>query len=139
MNSGSWWWTGRPGVLQFMGSQRVRHDSATELNCTNIVVTLSSPRCPGAHKCNTSWPPDPGAQCFLCGLSVPSYCNKRQLALGMSVGSGCSWLQALLVGLDPRIPVGPSLTQLQPTSGRLSYRPVGCEHQLRNRSVQGFE
>ena len=28
----SWWWTGRPGVLQFMGSQRVRHDWATELN-----------------------------------------------------------------------------------------------------------
>ena len=32
--SGSWWWTGRPGVLQFMGSQRVRHDWATELNWT---------------------------------------------------------------------------------------------------------
>ena len=31
-NSGSWWWTGRPGVLQFMGLQRVRHDWATELN-----------------------------------------------------------------------------------------------------------
>ena len=30
MNSGSWWWTGRPGVLRFMGSQR--HDWATELN-----------------------------------------------------------------------------------------------------------
>ena len=28
--SGSWWWTGKPGVLQSMGSQRVRHDSATE-------------------------------------------------------------------------------------------------------------
>ena len=27
----SWWWTGRPGVLQFMGSQRVGHDWATEL------------------------------------------------------------------------------------------------------------
>ena len=26
VNSGSWWWTGRPGVLQFMGSQRVRHN-----------------------------------------------------------------------------------------------------------------
>ena len=25
-NSGSWWWTGRPGVLYSMGSQRVRHD-----------------------------------------------------------------------------------------------------------------
>ena len=27
-----WWWTGRPGVLWFMGSQRVGHDWATELN-----------------------------------------------------------------------------------------------------------
>ena len=32
VNSGSWWWTGRPGVLRFMGSQRVEHDWATELN-----------------------------------------------------------------------------------------------------------
>ena len=32
VNSGSWWWTGRPGVLQFMGSQRVGYDWATELN-----------------------------------------------------------------------------------------------------------
>ena len=32
VNSDSWWWTGRPGVLQFMGSQRVGHDWATELN-----------------------------------------------------------------------------------------------------------
>ena len=31
VNSGSWWWTGWPGVLQFMGSQRVGHDWATEL------------------------------------------------------------------------------------------------------------
>ena len=30
----SWWWTRRPGVLRFMGSQRVRHDWATELNRT---------------------------------------------------------------------------------------------------------
>ena len=32
LDSGSWWWTGRPGVLRFMGLQRVRHDWATELN-----------------------------------------------------------------------------------------------------------
>ena len=32
VNSRNWWWTGRPGVLQSMGSQRVRHDWATELN-----------------------------------------------------------------------------------------------------------
>ena len=31
VNSGSWWWTGRPGVLWFMGSQRIGHDWATEL------------------------------------------------------------------------------------------------------------
>ena len=34
VNSGSWWWTGRPGVLWFMGLQRVRHNWATELNWT---------------------------------------------------------------------------------------------------------
>ena len=32
VNSRSWWWTGRPGVLRFMGSQRLGHDWATELN-----------------------------------------------------------------------------------------------------------
>ena len=31
VNSGSWWWTGRPGMLRFMGSQRVGHDWVTEL------------------------------------------------------------------------------------------------------------
>ena len=35
VNSGSWWWTGRPGVLRFMGLQRVGHDWATELNWLN--------------------------------------------------------------------------------------------------------
>ena len=32
----SWWWTGKPGVLQSMGSQRVGHDWATELNWTEV-------------------------------------------------------------------------------------------------------
>ena len=32
INSGSWWWTGRPGVLQSMGSQSAGHNWATELN-----------------------------------------------------------------------------------------------------------
>ena len=34
VNSGGWWWTGRPGVLWFMGSKIVGHDWATELNWT---------------------------------------------------------------------------------------------------------
>ena len=36
VNSRSWWWTGRPGVLRYMGSQRVGHDLATELNWTEV-------------------------------------------------------------------------------------------------------
>ena len=32
VDSRSWWWTGRPGMLRFMGSQRVGHDWMTELN-----------------------------------------------------------------------------------------------------------
>ena len=37
-SSGSWWWTGKPGVLQFMGSQKVGHDSETELNWLTVSV-----------------------------------------------------------------------------------------------------
>ena len=32
VNSWSWWWAGKPGVLRFMGSQRVGHDWVTNLN-----------------------------------------------------------------------------------------------------------
>ena len=37
-SSKSWWWTGKPGVLQSMGFQRVRHDWATELNWHYLVI-----------------------------------------------------------------------------------------------------
>ena len=43
VNSGSLWWTGRPGVLRFMGSQRVGHDWATELNWTELLWLLHQP------------------------------------------------------------------------------------------------
>ena len=39
VSSGSWWWTGKPGVLQSMGSQRVGHDWVTELNWTDKLKT----------------------------------------------------------------------------------------------------
>ena len=38
VSSGSWWWTGKPGVLQSMGSQRVRHDWVTELKQTDTYL-----------------------------------------------------------------------------------------------------
>ena len=40
VNYGSWWWTGRPGLLWFMGLQRVGHDWVTELNRTEVTWTV---------------------------------------------------------------------------------------------------
>ena len=40
VDSGSWWWIGRPGVLRFMESQRVGHDWATKLNWISFHVYL---------------------------------------------------------------------------------------------------
>ena len=37
----SWWWTGRPGVPRFMGSQRVGHNWATELNWTELILLVA--------------------------------------------------------------------------------------------------
>ena len=55
VNSRSWWWTGKPGVLQSMGSQRVGHDWATELNRTYCVWSLPhAGPCPMA--CLMKWP-----------------------------------------------------------------------------------
>ena len=42
VSSRSWWWTGRPGVLWVMGSQRVGHDWETELNWTELELTVST-------------------------------------------------------------------------------------------------
>ena len=39
VDSGGWWWTGGPSVLQFMGLQRVGHNWATELNWLNLLNT----------------------------------------------------------------------------------------------------
>ena len=41
-SSRSWWWTGRPGVLQSMGSQRVGHDWATELNNKHVIKAVKA-------------------------------------------------------------------------------------------------
>ena len=41
VDSSSWWWIGRAGVLWFMGSQRVGHDWVTELNWTEGIYTES--------------------------------------------------------------------------------------------------
>ena len=49
VNSRSWWWTGRPGVLWFMGLRRVGHTE--RLNWTELKVILLLDFCP-KNKCN---------------------------------------------------------------------------------------
>ena len=73
VDSASWWWTGRPGVLWFMGSQRVRHEWA-ELNWTNIwfygseiCSVVSDPLQP--HELYSPWN-SPGQNTGVCSLSL---------------------------------------------------------------------
>ena len=49
VDSGSWWWTGRPGVLRFMGLQRVGHNWATELNWCCLVLFHTDDTYPSNH------------------------------------------------------------------------------------------
>ena len=49
LSSGSWWLIGKPGVLQSMGSQRVRHDWVTELNWTEHSLPLPPQGRSGIH------------------------------------------------------------------------------------------
>ena len=66
-SSWSWWWTGKSGVLQSMGSQRVRHDWATELNwlgCTGSQLPWDLFPWPGTEPRL----PELGAQSLALGL-----------------------------------------------------------------------
>ena len=49
VNSRSWWWTGRPGVLQSVGSQRVGHNWVTELNWTEPFIGIAYKYIPPIH------------------------------------------------------------------------------------------
>ena len=89
VNSGSGWWTGRPGLLQFMGSQRVGHDSETELNWTDVPRMIPAPV--KTSTCETQscqedytvflhlkiglWPPFHRAFTIVTPSSVPSICT----------------------------------------------------------------
>ena len=70
VNSGSWWGTGRPGVLRFMGSQRVGHNWATDLIWSDIyiyihyIVYYQTEKVMAPHSstlaCKIPWTEDPG-------------------------------------------------------------------------------
>ena len=70
VNSGSWWWTGRPGVLQSMGSQRVGHNWVTELTWTETKRVRQKSVGNGV-----AWWKEPGTSMMLwsCWINQPSH------------------------------------------------------------------
>ena len=90
MNSGSWWWTGKPGVLRFMGSQRVGHDWETELNWLLLEVCV----CLAAQSCPTLCYPLPAR--LLCPWNSPG----QPTGVGShSLLQGIFWIQGFNPGL----------------------------------------
>ena len=90
INSGSWWWTGRPRLLRFMGLQRVGHDWVTEQNWWYFkdifiylfLAVLGLPCCAGAF-----------SSCSERGLIFVATC-------GLLVAVLLLWAQALGHGLS---------------------------------------
>ena len=56
VSSGSWWWTGKPGVRQFIGLQRVRHKWVTELRVKSYCVCYVLSRFSHVQLFVTLWP-----------------------------------------------------------------------------------
>jgi len=105
VNSGSWWWTGKPGVLRFMGSQRVRHDWATDLMPEQIPkgisLSISSPKALPTHsRLIPAWGPAP-----CCGAKE-SALSERRLQLGTPAPEDLNtwWLHLGPLGLRVRPP-----------------------------------
>ena len=91
--SGSWWWTGKPAVLQFMGLQRVGHDWATELNWQKQPKFISHSS--GDWKSVIIVP-----ECLGSGESPLMGCRHLRLAVSSGGGRRELWfLQSLIVAL----------------------------------------
>ena len=110
VNSGSWWWTGRPGMLWFMGLQRVGHSWVTELNWTELKIMASGPI--------TSWEiegetVETVSDFILLGskITVDGDCSheiKRHLLLGRKVMTN---LDSILKSRDITLPAKVSLVK----------------------------
>ena len=85
VDSGSWWWTGRPGVPWFMGSQRVGHDWVTELNWTEHEIgRLSKADC-----LQHGWASPNQLKAWLEQKDWPSLGQEDPLEEGMALQYSC--------------------------------------------------
>ena len=82
VNSRSWWWTGRPGMLQSMGSQRVGHNWATEVNWMHVLVMEDS----GVFD-----QPQAAWEMFLAGYNVQSVIHLSPHSLSIWCGACLSF------------------------------------------------
>ena len=81
VNSGNWWWTGRPELeLQFMGSQRVRHDWATELHWMELNESPHKRLLPPYHVCTRT----KSFSCFPLLATLWTAAWQAPLSLGFS-------------------------------------------------------
>jgi len=85
VDSGSWWWTGKPSLLQSMGSQRVRHDWETELADWFIGRTDAE----AESRALILWPPDAKSQ--LIGKDPDAGKDWRQEEKGIIEGEMIGW------------------------------------------------
>ena len=85
VDSGSWWWTEKPSLLQSMGSQRVRHDWATELADWFIGTTDAE----AESRALILWPPDAKSQ--LIGKDPDAGKDWRKEEKGIREGEMIGW------------------------------------------------
>ena len=102
VSSACWWWTGRPGVLQSMGSQRVGHDWATELTVIGLfrvlfllesvlVICVFLGICPFHLNCLIYWyTADHSISFYFCRVSndssfIPNFSNESSLFVSWPV------------------------------------------------------
>ena len=118
VNCRSWWWTGRPGVLRSMGSQRVGHNWVTELNWSTS-TNCRRKTAPVMWAFRNIFEPD-GLACDKNCLSPLSSLlqGQKEKGNGLSSVESILWLSQAHSGLFP----GPG--------------EVACSHQNMKREAQ---
>ena len=94
-SSGSWWWTGRPGMLQSMGLQRVRHDWATGLNWKLFFFKKSSFSYLVVFGCAESSLLCAGLKLGPAGVTLHLWCTDLSLQWLLLLQSASSWVCGL--------------------------------------------
>ena len=125
VNSRSWWWTGRPGVLWFMGSQRVGHNWVTELNWTVTLKFLEARTWAVAYPAQFSGPwvqcvPPGNVRRNQWGLCLAFLCEQK-VPQSFPSARGCWAKNTLLKKSRPILGEQHKLWGLKNKSGLLSF------------------